>query len=162
MNIKILRKQLNLTQDEFATRFYISVRTLQNWEQQKSSPPDYLIPMINEIIILSQKDKNFYLFRSNIHHQIKKDAFLFILETLSKKDIDIYFQNKMYLECFYLLACIDTLCDNLNIELCSDFNKYRTLQLESPVYLGELKENQEYLPHFKRYNIYEVTIYDAC
>ena len=162
MNIKVLRKQMNMSQKEFANRFHLSVRSLQNWEQNKNSPPEYLIPIINEIIILSQKNSNFYLFRSEIHHEIKRNALQFVLNTLYKKDVDIYYNNGMFLECFYLLACIDTLCEKYNLPLCSDFNCYRKMKLEEPVYLGEKQKDQEYLPNFKRYNIYKVTLYDAC
>jgi len=38
IDIKALRKQLALTQKEFAKRYHISVETLRNWEQGERSP----------------------------------------------------------------------------------------------------------------------------
>lgn len=162
MNVKLIRQEMNLSQKEFAERFHISIRTLQGWEQERNNPPEYFLSMLNEIKILSNKTDNFYLFRSSLQHEIKRNPLQFILNMLSKNDIDIYFYNKMYLECFYLLACMDTLCEEYDLPLCTEYDKYRNLKVEEPIYLNHNnKESQNYLPHFKRYNIYEVTIYDA-
>ncbi|MBK2045708.1 MULTISPECIES: NadS family protein [Francisellaceae] len=38
IDIKALRHKLNLSQQEFAEKFYINLRTLQNWEQKIKSP----------------------------------------------------------------------------------------------------------------------------
>lgn len=38
IDIKALRNKLNLSQQEFAEKFYINLRTLQNWEQKIKSP----------------------------------------------------------------------------------------------------------------------------
>lgn len=38
MDIKKLRERLGLTQEEFAVRFALPVDSLQNWEQERSSP----------------------------------------------------------------------------------------------------------------------------
>lgn len=37
-DVKEIRKELNLTQHQFATMMGISVKTLQNWEQRRRSP----------------------------------------------------------------------------------------------------------------------------
>jgi putative transcriptional regulator len=36
--VKILRRALGLTQEEFATRYHIPVGTLRDWEQGRSEP----------------------------------------------------------------------------------------------------------------------------
>jgi putative transcriptional regulator len=36
--VKILRESLNLTQQEFATRFHIPLGTLRDWEQNRKEP----------------------------------------------------------------------------------------------------------------------------
>jgi len=46
MNIKEIRSGLSLSQSQFATKFNIPVRTLQQWEQNKSSPPEYVVDLI--------------------------------------------------------------------------------------------------------------------
>lgn len=48
--IKTLRKKLGLSQAEFAKRYKLSVRTLQQWEQGISEPLDSLIMLIERDI----------------------------------------------------------------------------------------------------------------
>ena len=106
---------------------------------------------------------NFYLFRSEIQHEIKRKGMIFILDVLENNSISQYFEAKEYVKCFYLLACIDTLCDEYNFPICSDYDIYRTKKLSEPLYLNNQNiENVQYLSHFIRHNIYEVTIHDAC
>lgn len=50
--IKELRESLGLSQSKFAERFYLSVRTLQNWEQGYRETPTYVIKLIEKIIEL--------------------------------------------------------------------------------------------------------------
>lgn len=38
IDVKTLRKRLDLTQKEFAERYHISVETLRNWEQGERTP----------------------------------------------------------------------------------------------------------------------------
>ncbi len=52
MKIRDLREKTGLSRKDFAKRFHLSVRTLQNWEQGVSTPPPYIPYMINEIIEL--------------------------------------------------------------------------------------------------------------
>lgn len=49
MTAKELRKNTGLSQSKFAAYFGIPVRTLQDWEQQKRTPPDYVIAMMERI-----------------------------------------------------------------------------------------------------------------
>lgn len=38
MNIKAVRERLGLSQSEFAAMLRVSIKTLQNWEQQRRNP----------------------------------------------------------------------------------------------------------------------------
>ncbi len=38
VRIALIRKQLGMTQKEFATQYYIKLQTLRNWEQGKRIP----------------------------------------------------------------------------------------------------------------------------
>ncbi|MBS0359370.1 MAG: helix-turn-helix domain-containing protein [Proteobacteria bacterium] len=38
VNIILLRKQLNMSQKEFADQYHIKLQTLRNWEQEKRIP----------------------------------------------------------------------------------------------------------------------------
>ena len=56
--IKELREGLGLSQSKFAERFYLSVRTLQNWEQGYRETPEYVIKLIEKIIDLESEVMN--------------------------------------------------------------------------------------------------------
>ena len=55
--IKELRKKTGLSQSKFSAKFGIPVRTLQQWEQGISAPPDYLVRMMAYIMLLEEKGK---------------------------------------------------------------------------------------------------------
>ena len=48
--IKELRKQTGMSQSQFATYFDIPVRTLQDWEQERRQPPEYLSKLIERLL----------------------------------------------------------------------------------------------------------------
>ncbi len=48
MNIRELRLLLGDTQTEFATRYNIPFRTIQNWETGKRTPPEYIINLLEQ------------------------------------------------------------------------------------------------------------------
>jgi putative transcriptional regulator len=52
--IKELRKKTGLSQSKFSAKFGIPVRTLQQWEQGISAPPDYLVRMMAYIMMLEE------------------------------------------------------------------------------------------------------------
>lgn len=50
-NIKRLRKITGLSQSEFASKYKIQKRTLQNWEQGISKAPEYFIDLLSKDIL---------------------------------------------------------------------------------------------------------------
>lgn len=46
MTIKELRQQTRLSQSAFAKYFEIPLRTVQDWEQGKRKPPEYLVKLM--------------------------------------------------------------------------------------------------------------------
>lgn len=50
MTIKEIRQLTGFSQSMFARYFDLPVRTLQQWEQGRSSPPDYVLKMIIKIL----------------------------------------------------------------------------------------------------------------
>ncbi len=52
--IKDLRKKTGLSQSKFSAKFRIPVRTLQQWEQGISAPPEYLVRMMAYIMLLEE------------------------------------------------------------------------------------------------------------
>ena len=55
--IKELRKKTGLSQSKFSAKFGIPVRTLQQWEQGISAPPEYLVRMMAYIMLLEKNRK---------------------------------------------------------------------------------------------------------
>lgn len=53
--IRELRKRTGLSQSKFSAKFGIPVRTLQQWEQGISAPPEYLVRMMEYIMLLEEK-----------------------------------------------------------------------------------------------------------
>lgn len=58
MTITQLRESINMNQKQFAERFNIPVKTVQNWEYGRSVPPIYVIGMIETIINLERMIHN--------------------------------------------------------------------------------------------------------
>ena len=52
MTILDLRNRTGLSQNKFATKFHISVRTLQRWEQGNTDTPEHILYMIEHILNL--------------------------------------------------------------------------------------------------------------
>ena len=55
MNIKELRQRTGLSQSQFADYFEIPVRTIQKWERNGSTPPEYTPKMMERILDLEDK-----------------------------------------------------------------------------------------------------------
>lgn len=51
MNIRELRLQLGITQGEFAARYNIPFRTVQNWETGLRNPPEYITELLESRIM---------------------------------------------------------------------------------------------------------------
>ena len=55
--IKELRKKTGLSKSKFSAKFGIPVRTLQQWEQGISAPPEYLVRMMAYIMQLEENSQ---------------------------------------------------------------------------------------------------------
>ena len=55
VTIKALRSQTKMSQSQFAAYFELSIRTLQDWEQEKRTPPKYVISMMERILKLEKR-----------------------------------------------------------------------------------------------------------
>ena len=53
-DIKKIRKELNLSQSKFGEKFGIPMRTIQEWESGRRTPPDYVLNLIIENIKLQK------------------------------------------------------------------------------------------------------------
>ena len=50
MTIREIRKELNMSQSEFAKYLEIPIVNIQHWEQGVSKPPEYVLRLINRLI----------------------------------------------------------------------------------------------------------------
>ena len=55
-NISELRKSINMTQVEFASKYGIPVRTIQKWERNGSTPPDYVVNLVEKNIFMENTE----------------------------------------------------------------------------------------------------------
>lgn len=51
MDIKEIRQRCGDTQAEFAKRFNIPKRTIENWEEGKTRPPNYVVELIERVFL---------------------------------------------------------------------------------------------------------------
>lgn len=94
-NIKELREMTGLSQSEFASKYKIQKRTLQNWEQGISKAPEYFINLLSKDILKTNDIEKTY-------------------SIIGKKGKYIYNDCKEYL--------IDDKGNDINIKI-SDFDK---------------------------------------
>lgn len=59
MQIKELRKQTHLSQQAFATHFGVPLRSIQEWEQKRRTPPPYVVEMMCRIWTLENELEQF-------------------------------------------------------------------------------------------------------
>lgn len=63
VDIRDLRKKLGDTQNEFAERYSIPFRTVQNWENGVRKPPGYILELLGQRIredLVNKKTKVFF------------------------------------------------------------------------------------------------------
>jgi len=120
---------------------------------------------------------DFENFKSNVCHMLKDMGDIeFLLYIIKSNDIQEYYEKEELLECFYLLGMIDYLCKENNLPFIENYNYIRKYKLEEPVFpLGihakclvfkseepKNKSLREAIPEFKRFNIIENGVRDAC
>jgi putative transcriptional regulator len=55
ISVKELREQTGLSQSEFAAKYDLNLRSLQNWEQGVSMPPRYVVTLLSRVVGLDYK-----------------------------------------------------------------------------------------------------------
>ncbi|MBQ4069613.1 MAG: helix-turn-helix transcriptional regulator [Lachnospiraceae bacterium] len=120
---------------------------------------------------------SFEVYKSNVCHLVKdKGDVEFIIETLSKDEVRNLYNRKWYREAFYLLAMIDYLSKENDVQLCEKYNDIRTQKLSEIVYpegvvLSDMamktdkyrKESlKNAIPEFLRFNIVESEVRNVC
>ena len=50
MNSRRIRGMLGVSRTEFSRRYGIPVRTLENWDNGKNSPPDWILALLERVV----------------------------------------------------------------------------------------------------------------
>lgn len=130
---------------------------------------DLIVDSLNE----SERESEvipFELFKSNVCHQVKKLGDIpFVISTLKSGDIIKYYDEKRYLQAFYLLAMVDYLSRVNGLPQYNAYDTIRSHKLVNPVFPSSIvarakaakddsimeKSLQDSIPEFRRYNIAE-------
>ena len=88
-----------------------------------------------EYLIEYEERPPFEAFKSSICHKVKNLGDLdFIIETLESDKIRELYNKEWKLESLYLLAMIDYLCRENDLQLCSNYNDLRRMKFSKPIY----------------------------
>jgi len=116
------------------------------------------------------KRSGFELFKSNVCHRLREMGDVdFIIDTLQKRYIRTYYEQKWYPESLYLLAMLDYVSRLNNIPLCSEYDDLRRCRLAETIYpsgvlavcaaskdnSAKLDSVKNSIPEFIRFNIVE-------
>lgn len=106
-------------------------------------------------------DGDMRFFRDSLHNELKANGIpSFLVNKLVSKDVQKFWHLKKYAKALYLLAMIDSLCEELSVPLAEDYEEYRSFKLEKPLVFGH-SSNHPPLDTFLKYNIYEGELFDA-
>lgn len=145
MEIKELRKELKMTQKEFAERFNIPLRTIQKWEQHDSEPASYLIELIKvEVMIDKYADVSRFIRKPQTRFRItNKRPFLNneMIHPIHQNDVEKLIEEiKQYVEVQKIVifgSSTEERCNydsdiDIYVELSKDVN-VKKLNIETPV-----------------------------
>ena len=120
-----------------------------------------------------EKRCSFELFKSNVCHWLKEEGDIdFLIQVLESDLIRKYYNQKWYLESFYLLGMLDYISRINDVPMCSEYDDLRQQRMQEIVYpvgvlltarvLGDesIKEQalKEAIPEILRFNIVESDI----
>ena len=100
----------------------------------------------------------------------------FLFDVISSDEITRLYELEWFPECLYLLAMVDYISKINDVELCTRYDKLRSLKLEKPIYplsavvadmssntdLYKQKSVENAIPEFLKYNIVEGDIRNVC
>ena len=56
MNVKEMRALLGISRAEFSRKYDIPVRTLEDWECKKRTPPSYVLSLLERAVVEDSKN----------------------------------------------------------------------------------------------------------
>ena len=82
--IRELRESTGLSQTAFAKMFHIPVSTLRKWEQNESSPPKYVVRLIENALPCNKKEYHCYLGSDGSKYYLDRDNNM-VIDSLGNK-----------------------------------------------------------------------------
>lgn len=110
--IKKYRKENNLTQEQFASKLFVSKQAVSKWETDRSYPDINLLPQIAEMLnisideLIGKKDTE-----NSTNNQEK-----IIEKKIPKKKIFICGAENIYMRCYSIIYCHILCFFNINIK----------------------------------------------
>ena len=113
---------------------------------------------------------DFELYKSNVCHRLREMGDIdFIISTIEQDDIRRYYKKRWYPESLYLLAMLDYISRENDIELCEEYDDLRKRRLSEIIYPASVlalcvasksdepkqQAYREAIPEFMRFNIVE-------
>lgn len=103
------------------------------------------------------------------HHVKEMGDIGFIIDTLERDDIRLYYQRGWYRECLYLLAMLDYVSRMNDVPVCTGYDDLRCCKLREPLFspgilaasivsgsdAPKARALKEAIPEFLRFNIVE-------
>lgn len=116
-----IRKELGWSQKKFADYFGISVRTIQNWEQQRREPPKYMVTLMERILIKEN------ILEKNKQNDMSEEIMFTDKDKLSEYNCELLrnfvdYLNKKHKKNKDVFHCGATVQITLDKESISEFN----------------------------------------
>ena len=109
--------------------------------------------------------EDFQTFRNNLHHDIKRNDLMTVLEIIEREDVEYYRMHHDYIKMLYLVATVDYISKKHSIPLSNKYDEIRKMKLAEPFFVGDAilwgKKKEDGIEEFAKYNIIEGDLYDA-
>ena len=170
INLKKLLKARNMSIKECSDFYGIPYATLHAIVNNKTNIEDCKLSTMKKVakfagVSIEQLDidkPNFYVFRSNLHHEIKRKGLLEVYNRICIMHlVDAYIKNDYYVEGLYLMSLAEYIENKNKLPHNEDLNDYRNLTLEDELILSDNNDSCIIIEEFKKRNIMEGNLLDA-
>lgn len=163
MSIKDMRLALGITQKEFADRYSISYRTVQNWESGIRKPPNYVVKLLNERItkdMINKKLVNFPIYDKKKIQLPRLRDYICGIDWL--KDVQKEINEPVVFALDQALMCQQTFLGRNDEFIVSVYGSDLLKRFNGVAVLGnDISENQTETNFGLRYTNFNRTVIDA-
>ena len=169
INLKKILKEKNMSIKECSDFYKIPYATLYAIVNNQADIEECRLSTLRKLarfagVSIEQLDikpSNFYVFRSNIQHEIKRSGMLSMYSRICvMRMVDAYIKNDLYAEGLYLMSLAEYIENENDLPPNNELNAYRDLSLEDELILGE-SNGSGIIEEFRKRNIMEGSLLDA-